>query len=211
MPRQPDALDGRSGHLSGGPRGSAAASLSWRSTTHRRTFGIKNGAMTTLRPAAPGDLPFLHEMLLEAAYPLGPPQPAIDEARADPLIARYIEAWGRAGDAALIAVDEHGRPIGAAWHRVFRPEEPGFGFIDCATPEITIAVVPRHRLHGVGSALLGGLIDRARREGFGTLSLSVSPENPAVRLYERFGFVRVPSRDDHWTMWLDLGTETHAH
>lgn len=150
-------------------------------------------------------------MLLEAAYPPGPPRPSIDEALADPHIARYIEGWGRAGDAALIAVDELGRPVGAAWHRVFGREEPGFGFINSATPEISIAVVPGYRSQGVGSALLGGLIDRARAEGFMALSLSVSPENPAVRLYERCGFVRVPSKDDHWTMRLDLKTQTHAH
>ena len=35
-------------------------------------------------------------------------------------------------------------------------------------------------------------------------SLSVDPQNPALRLYERVGFTRVPSRDDHWTMVLDL-------
>jgi GNAT superfamily N-acetyltransferase len=120
--------------------------------------------MTAVRPAEPADLPFLREMLLEAAYRPGRPQPPIDEALADPHIARYIEGWGRPGDTALIAVDEAGRRIGAAWYRVFRPEEPGFGFIDGATPEISIAVIPDRRSKGIGSALLGGLIDRAREK-----------------------------------------------
>jgi GNAT superfamily N-acetyltransferase len=150
-------------------------------------------------------------MLLEAAYRPGPPRPPIDEALADLRIARYIESWGRPGDAALIAVDEAGRPIGAGWYRVFRREEPGFGFIDGATPEISIAVVPDRRSQGIGSALLGSLVDRAREEGFQALTLSVSPENPAVRLYERCGFVRVPSRDDQWTMRLDLKNEAQTY
>jgi GNAT superfamily N-acetyltransferase len=149
-------------------------------------------------------------MLLEAAYRPGLPRPPIDVALADSRIGRYLEGWGRAGDAAVIAVDEAGCRIGAAWYRVFGGDEPGFGFIDSATPEISIAVVPDRRSKGIGSALLGGLIDRARQEGFRGLSLSVAPENPAVQLYERSGFVRVPSRDDHWTMRLDLENEAHA-
>jgi ribosomal protein S18 acetylase RimI-like enzyme len=143
-------------------------------------------------------------MLYEAAYQPGVPRPSIEEALAGPLIARYLAGWGRLGDAAAIAVDEDGRRLGAAWYRLFPAGEPGFGFVDAETPEISIAVVPDHRGRGIGAALLAAVADLARAEGFHALSLSVSPENPAVRLYERSGFVRVDSRDEHWTMRLDL-------
>ena len=139
---------------------------------------------------------------MEAAYRPGRPRPARDEILADPSIARYVTGWGREGDTALIAEEES--PVGAAWYRVFRAEEPGFGFVDEDTPELSIAVVPERRREGIGSALLGALIDRAREDGRRALSLSVSPDNPAVSLYVRFGFARVPSRDDHWTMHLTL-------
>jgi ribosomal protein S18 acetylase RimI-like enzyme len=76
--------------------------------------------------------------------------------------------------------------------------------VDAETPEISIAVVPASRGRGIGTALLATLVARARHEGFHALSLRVSPENPVVRLYERAGFVRVESRDRHWTMRLDL-------
>lgn len=143
-------------------------------------------------------------MLLEAAYRPSFPRPHAEEECSDPRIAKYVTGWGRPGDGAVIAVGDDGRRLGAAWYRLFSEEEPGFGFVNAETPEISIAVVPDSRGRGIGTALLAVLVERARREGFPALSLSVSPQNPAVRLYERSGFVRVPSRDSHWTMRLDL-------
>jgi ribosomal protein S18 acetylase RimI-like enzyme len=143
-------------------------------------------------------------MLLEAAYRPGAPRPPAREQCDDPRIARYVTGWGRPGDGAVIAVGDDGHRLGAAWYRLFSDEEPGFGFVDAETPEISIAVVPDSRGRGIGTALLAALVELGRDEGFRALSLSVSPENPAVRLYERAGFVRVESRDRNWTMRLDL-------
>jgi GNAT superfamily N-acetyltransferase len=113
---------------------------------------------------------------------------------------------GRQGDSAVIALDGDGRRLGAAWYRLFSDEEPGFGFVDAETPESSLAVVPAYRWRGIGTALLAALVECARREGFHALSLSVGPENQAVRLYERAGFARVESCDSHWTMRLDLSS-----
>jgi GNAT superfamily N-acetyltransferase len=157
-----------------------------------------------IRAGDVGDLHFLRDMLREAAYPLGRGRPPVDEMLETPEIARYIAAWGRRGDAAVVAVDEHGRRQGAAWYRLFSADEPGFGFVDEATPELSIGVLAARRGQGVGFALLEALIENARDQGFLALSLSVNPENPAVALYERCGFSRVPSPDEHWTMRLDL-------
>jgi ribosomal protein S18 acetylase RimI-like enzyme len=159
-----------------------------------------------IRPAKPSDLDFLGEMLLEAAYRPDARRPRADERLADPGIARYLTEWGRPGDAAVIAVGKEGRRLGAAWCRLFSEEEPGFGFVDSETPEISIAVGPDFRGQGIGAALLAALVERASREGVRALSLSVSPENPAVRLYEHAGFIRIDSRDENWTMRLDLSS-----
>jgi ribosomal protein S18 acetylase RimI-like enzyme len=151
------------------------------------------------------DVRFLREMLVQAAYRPEVGRPSVEEMLASREIARYVAGWGRPGDAAVIAVDLRARRLGAAWYRLFSSDEPGFGFIDTLTPEISIALLPDQRGRGIGSRLLEALIERARREGFSALSLSVSPENPAADLYRRFGFVRVRSGDEHWTMRLDLG------
>ena len=101
---------------------------------------------------------------------------------------RYVRAWGRPGDTAVIALEE-GFPVGAAWFRLFPAVEPGYGYVDERTPELAIAVVPSRRGHGVGDALLRALLETARADGYAALSLSVDAKNEgAIRLYERHGF-----------------------
>ena len=50
------------------------------------------------------------------------------------------------------------------------------------------------RGRGLGEELLSVLLDRAREEGRPRISLSVEPDNPAIRLYEQHGFARVGER-----------------
>jgi GNAT superfamily N-acetyltransferase len=158
-----------------------------------------------IRHGDAGDLPFLWEMLHEAAF-WNPERsaPGPDATRTDPHLARYLEGWGRPSDAAVIALDDEDRPIGAAWYRLFDAAMPGYGFVDERTPEVSIGVARGRRGQGVGTVLLESLIARARDAGFGTLSLSVEVANPARRLYERLGFVRVGGTDDAWTMRRSL-------
>jgi ribosomal protein S18 acetylase RimI-like enzyme len=99
----------------------------------------------------------------------------------------------------VVAIEDYW-PVGAAWYRLFTRDEPGYGFVDEETPELAIAVVPNKRGHGLGSQLLDALMKRAREDGFGALSLSVEPENPALPLYERFGFRKVGETVGAWTM-----------
>lgn len=112
---------------------------------------------------------------------------------------RYVLAWGRRGDGGVIALDE-GFPVGAAWYRLFREIEPGYGFVDEQTPELAIAVVPSRRGRGLGRELLEGLFQQAREDGFSALSLSVERDNPAIFLYERYGFRTVSERPQTYTM-----------
>ncbi|HEV8461444.1 MAG TPA: GNAT family N-acetyltransferase [Gaiellaceae bacterium] len=106
---------------------------------------------------------------------------------ADIPLTRYVDNWGRPGDVAIIA-HETGNRVGAAWLRLFKASEPGYGFIDEQTPELSIAVVPSRRKHGLGQELLDALIDAAREEGHSEVSLSVEKDSPAVAFYERNGF-----------------------
>jgi GNAT superfamily N-acetyltransferase len=136
------------------------------------------------------DVRFLRDMLHHAYYwrerkPGDGPGPA----------ARYVKGWGRPGDTVLIAIDD-AFPVGAAWYRLFRRDSPGYGFVDEATPELAIAVVPNRRGRGIGEALLEALIDRASADGYNALSLSVERGNdPLVSFYEGHGFEIVDGGD----------------
>ena len=114
-------------------------------------------------------------------------------------LSRYTESWGRPGDLALIAM-EGGHPVGAAWLRRFTAGSPGYAFVDEETPELTIAVVPSRRRHGVGQELIDALLEQAQAAGYLAVSLSVEDESPAVSFYERNGFERVGHEHGALTM-----------
>jgi ribosomal protein S18 acetylase RimI-like enzyme len=88
----------------------------------------------------------------------------------------------------VIAIDDQGRPLGAAWARLFPADHPGYGFIAEDVPELSIGVSDAARGQGVGGALIDGLLAAAREAGFARVSLSVDRNNPALRLYQRHGF-----------------------
>ena len=137
-----------------------------------------------IRKGSAADVPFMRSML---AHAYGWRVNAFD---ADIPLTRYVDNWGRAGDVSLIA-HETGNRVGAAWMRLFPASEPGYGFVDEQTPELSISVVPSRRRHGVGQELLDALLEKARAGGHAQVSLSVELDSPAVAFYERNGFERV--------------------
>lgn len=111
----------------------------------------------------------------------------------DPSLARYAERWmQRTGDLGVVA-ESAGEPVGVAWLRQWTGADRGFGFVDEETPELAMAVWPGYRGRGIGTALLTRLLEAATPK-HPAVSLSVSLTNPALRLYERFGF---ESNGDH--------------
>lgn len=76
--------------------------------------------------------------------------------------------------------------------------------LDSETPEVVLAVIADRRGEGIGGAFLEALIAQARTDGFKALSLGVGEANPAMRLYERHGFVRMDDGRKRWTMRCDL-------
>jgi len=151
-----------------------------------------------IRPATIADLPFLWDMLFESVF-------ITDEERAawhrdpqpPPELLRYLDAWGRPGDAGVVAQDAGGVRVGAAWYRVFPKSDRGNGILAHPNvPELAIAVEPEHRGRHIGGDLLAALAQAAKNDGFGHLMLSVDPDNVrAVRLYERVGFTVVDTLD----------------
>jgi GNAT superfamily N-acetyltransferase len=147
------------------------------------------------RPVGKSDVRFLRDMLRHAYHW----RLAEDAERP---VYRYVRNWGRRGDAGVLAL-EGPHPYGAAWYRLFTEDEPGFGFVDERTPELTIAVVPSHRGKGAGKELLEALLDRARADGYDSVSLSTDRDQAGW--YERFGFETVGETPHAVTMLKRLG------
>lgn len=157
-----------------------------------------------IRPLAMGDEPFLWEMLYHALYVPPGQEPFPQEIIHAPEIALYVYDWGRAHDKGFVAIDNRsGQAIGAVWLRLFPPTQPGYGYIRADIPELSIALLPEYRGRGIGTDLLKHLIDEARQI-YPALSLSVSPGNPAVRLYKRLGFEVINRQATSLTMKKNL-------
>jgi GNAT superfamily N-acetyltransferase len=147
-----------------------------------------------LRAVDQQDTRFLRDMLRHAYHWRMAQDPDLP-------VFRYVQNWGRPGDAGVVAF-EGPNEYGAAWYRLFPASAPGFGFVDEETPELTIAVVPSHRGHGSGTELLEALRERARADGFSRISLSAEPGQTAF--YEKHGFREVERGERTVTMVADL-------
>lgn len=141
-----------------------------------------------IRSLTPEDESFLRLALYHALYVPPGVRPYPVEIIQQPELVRYVTQWmQQPGD--LGVVSEIGAvPVGAAWLRCWQQSEPGFGFIDEATPELSISLLPAYRGRGIGTALLSRLLSEAAQR-FDAVSLSVTESNPARRLYERLGFI----------------------
>ena len=144
-----------------------------------------------IRPLTAADEPILWEMLYQALQTSegAPPRDIVRQ----PQFARHAESWGRAGDTGFVAYDakQKDKLLGAVWLRLAGDQRDETK----ATPELAFAVKPGLRRRGIGAALLTQLVKATPQQS--TISISAPANNPAVRLYERFGFkiVRQGERD----------------
>ena len=148
----------------------------------------------TIRTILLADEPFLWEMLYHALYvPEGQP-PFLGDIVQQPEIRQYMQDWGQPDDVGLIACDND-KPVGAVWIRRIN----AYGYVDDDTPELSIAMLPDYRGKGIGAKLMNELFLLLQTR-YAAISLSVSTENPALRLYERLGFEIVKGDGNSVTM-----------
>lgn len=141
---------------------------------------------------------FYHAIFMpEDADPL--PASIVDH----PDLVKYHEEWGREGDIAVVAEAE-GKIVGAAWCRLWKGIEKGYGFIADDIPELSMAVIPEFRSKGIGTLLLEELFRDVKKAGYKALSISVEKRNRAVNLYKRLGFKIVKDKFPDYIMQIDL-------
>lgn len=164
-----------------------------------------NDSNWTIRPGTSADIALL-EQVLEVTVFWQPREHAVvlESLEVYPIVQRYVENWGRAGDAAVVALDDN-RAIGAAWYRLFPVDAPGFGFVAADVPELAIGIIDGYRGVGLGRAMLDALFRRARQDGLRAISLSVEIANTrALNLYRRVGFEVVEGDVGNYTMVVNL-------
>jgi putative acetyltransferase len=106
---------------------------------------------------------------------------------------RYLRAIRRYPHAAVFVAEDDGVIVGRL--SVARDQQPASRHV----ADLGLIVAATHRRQGIGTALLDAALEWARESGIGKLELHVFPWNePAVALYERFGFVKEGYRHAHY-------------
>ena len=106
---------------------------------------------------------------------------------------RYLRALRRHPDAAVYVAEDDGEIVG----RLSVARDPHSASRHVA--DLGLMVAASHRRLGIGRALLERAATWARDAGVEKLELHVFPWNePAIRLYEQFGFEREGLRKAHY-------------
>lgn len=146
------------------------------------------------------EYPLLKDFLYEAIYvPEGgaPPDRSILDT---PELRVYLSGFGESESDCAAAAEVKGKVVGAAWARIMND----YGHIDDETPSLAIAVHREYRGQGIGKKLLLFLMSALKERGFERVSLSVQKSNPAVRLYQRTGFITVDETEEEYIMINNL-------
>ena len=128
--------------------------------------------------------PLLNDFLYEAIYiPDGVAPPPRSIILNDDLKV-YVRDFGmQPDDRCLVAVVDE-RVTGAVWTRIMKD----YGHVADDIPSLAISLYKEYRNQGIGSDLLGQMLQLLRQDGYHKVSLSVQKENYAAGMYLKAGF-----------------------
>ena len=128
--------------------------------------------------------PLLNDFLYEAIYiPDGVAPPPRSIILNDDLQV-YVRDFGmQPDDRCLVAVVDE-RVTGAVWTRIMKD----YGHVADDIPSLAISLYKEYRNQGIGSDLLGQMLQLLRQDGYHKVSLSVQKENYAAGMYLKAGF-----------------------
>jgi RimJ/RimL family protein N-acetyltransferase len=149
--------------------------------------------MIAIRPAEPSDALELVSLAASVGQEAGEWllssetwRPVADERR-------YLKAVRRNADAAVYVALDGDRIVGRL--SLARDPHPASKHV----ADLGLMVAATHRRRGIGTALLDAAVAWAKGSGVSKLELHVFPWNePAIQLYERFGFEREGLRRGHY-------------
>lgn len=161
-------------------------------TAADRTNRVSRDAIT-LRPATPADYHFMR-LLYESTREEEMKQFPFDELQKKEFLdqqfgAQYQHYQLHYPTCERNIIEKDGQPVGRLWIDEWRDQ---IRLVD-------IALMPEWRGSGIGSILLDDVLARGARAGK-PVTIHVEGFNPALRLYERLGFVKVDTNGVYFLM-----------
>lgn len=152
-----------------------------------------------IREIGKKEYPILPDFLYEAIFiPEGTEKPPKSIVRQSELQV-YTADFGKADDWCLVA-EIKGQVAGAVWARIMND----YGHIDDETPSLAISLYKEYRRLGIGTALMGAMLQFLRKKGYKQVSLSVQKANYAVCMYRKAGFKVVDENEEEYIMLCRL-------
>ena len=149
--------------------------------------------MIAIRPAEPADASALVALADAVGREAGDWLLTTDRWRSAGDERRYLRAVRRHADAAVFVAVDGDEVVGRL--SVARDPHPASAHV----ADLGLIVAASHRRRGIGKLLLDTAVAWARGAGVRKLELHVFPWNePAIRLYETFGFLREGLRRGHY-------------
>jgi len=105
-----------------------------------------------------------------------------------PSLSMYEQFYGFTNKDLGLYVLADNQVAGAVWTRQLSTDHLSNGFVDDRTPILNIAVIPKYRGEGIGSAMIEQFLLEAGAL-HEKISVSVVRDSAAVRFYERHGFI----------------------
>lgn len=135
--------------------------------------------------------------------------PIVDRLMQAAFDARYGEAWTAGQCLGVMAMP------GVWLTLAFVDEKPaGFALTRAVADEaelLLLAIDPKKRRAGIGSALLRSVLADAAARGVVRLHLEVRADNPAVVFYTRHGFGKVGERRDYYRGTDGVRRDAHTY
>jgi RimJ/RimL family protein N-acetyltransferase len=146
-----------------------------------------------IRKAEPRDAPQLVTLAESVGHEEGRWILTVESWRSISEERRYLKSVYRHPDAAVFVAEEGGAVL--ARMSLARDPHPASRHV----ADLGLMVDARHRRRGIGTKLLDAAVEWARLSGVTKLELHVFPWNePAIQLYESFGFEREGYRKRHY-------------
>ena len=152
-----------------------------------------------IREIRKNEYPILSDFLYEAIFiPEGMDKP-LKSIIKQPELQAYIKDFGKADDWCLV-VETKEQIVCAVWVRIMND----YGHIDDKTPSFAISLYEEYRNLGIGTALMGAMLQLLKVKGYKQTSLSVQKANYAVKMYRKAGFEVVDENKEEYIMICKL-------